>query len=114
VIPRRKTPKFWLLPLAFAAAAIAQTNNSNLDGIVKDQQGSLVPNAEVTVINTLTQQTFRSVTGNQGHWVIPSLPTASYSVTVTAMGQTRNAFNHIDSTSDPGSRLAEFALRFTF
>jgi hypothetical protein len=61
-------------------------NNSNLDGIVKDQQGSLVPNAEVTVINSLTQQTFRSVTDNQGHWVIPSLPTASYSVTVSARG----------------------------
>jgi len=32
----------------------------------------------------------------------------------TAFGQTRNAFNDINSTNDPGSRLIEFQLRFSF
>ena len=75
-----------LFPLLAFVAALAQINTSNLDGNVKDQQGSLVPNAEVTVINTQTQQVFRSLTDNQGHWVIPSLPTAFYSVMVSARG----------------------------
>ena len=32
----------------------------------------------------------------------------------TNFGQTRNAFNDINSTNDPGSRLLEFQLRFSF
>ena len=42
-------------------------------------------------------------------------PANAGSLTVnTAFGQTRSAFNDINSTNDPGSRLVEFALRFTF
>jgi hypothetical protein len=29
-------------------------------------------------------------------------------------GQTRNAYNDINSTNDPGSRVIEFQLRFSF
>jgi len=32
----------------------------------------------------------------------------------SAFGQTRNAFNDINSTNDPGSRVVEFAVRFAF
>ena len=48
-----------------------------LDGLVKDFQGALVPNAQVTVVNTLTQQTFSAVADDKGHWAVPALPTAT-------------------------------------
>ena len=51
---------------------------------LKDSQGALVPNAQVTVVNTLTQQTFSAVADDKGHWAVPALPTATYSVSVSA------------------------------
>jgi Carboxypeptidase regulatory-like domain len=78
--------RVFLLLFAFAVAAAAQTLSSNLDGLVKDSQGSLVPKAEVTVTNSQTAQTFRTPTDEKGHWVIASLPTGTYSVSVSAPG----------------------------
>ncbi len=75
-----------ILLLSLAAVAIGQTLSSNLDGLVKDSQGSLIPKAEVTVTNSQTTQVFRTVTDDKGHWVIASLPTGIYSVSVTAAG----------------------------
>src|SRR5438552_1730784 len=72
--------------IAVAAAAMAQSNTATLDGLVKDTQGALVPGAVVTVVNTATQQTFRSVTDDKGHWAVPALPTSTYSVSVEASG----------------------------
>ena len=68
------------------AAAMAQVNTSTLDGLVTDPQGAFVPKVEIVVTNTLTTQTFRTVTDSRGHWAVPSLPTATYSVTATAPG----------------------------
>ncbi len=72
--------------LAFAAAALAQINTSTMDGLVTDPQGALVAKAEVLVVNLLTGQTFQTLSDEHGHWVVPALPTATYSVTVTAPG----------------------------
>ena len=74
------------LLLASAAAAFSQTLSSNLDGTVKDSQGALVPKAEVTVTNSQTTQVFRTLTDDKGHWVIVSLPTGTYSVSVSSPG----------------------------
>ena len=74
-----------LLLFAFAAA-IAQVNTSTMDGLVTDPQGALIGRAEVAVTNTLTGQVFRTVTDDKGHWAVPALPTATYSVTAGAPG----------------------------
>src|ERR1035438_7379173 len=68
------------------AAVIAQVNTSTLDGLVTDPQGAFVPKVEIVITNTLTTQTFKTVTDSKGHWAVPSLPTATYSVTATAPG----------------------------
>jgi Carboxypeptidase regulatory-like domain len=70
----------------FAAAAFAQVNTSNMDGTVSDAQRAVVAKAAVTVVNTQTGQTYHVLTDDKGHWAVPSLPTASYSVTVKAAG----------------------------
>ena len=68
------------------ALALAQVNTSTLDGLITDPQGAFVPRVEIVVTNTLTTQTFRTVTDARGHWAVPSLPTATYSITATAPG----------------------------
>jgi hypothetical protein len=77
-------------PLLAAAisicAAVAQTNTSTLDGSVTDTQGAVIASAEIVVTNTLTGQTFKTATDAKGHWAVPSLPTATYSVTVKSAG----------------------------
>src|SRR5437763_7398321 len=72
--------------LALAAAAFAQNSTSTLDGFVKDPQGSLIPNAEITVTNLATRQPISAVTDERGHWAVPSLPGGTYSVSVTSAG----------------------------
>src|SRR5690349_20207003 len=72
--------------LLIAAAAVAQINTSTMDGTVTDPQGSLIPRAQVIVTNALTGQPFQTVTDDRGHWAVPSLPTATYSVSVSAPG----------------------------
>ncbi len=80
------TRRILFVLLALAAAAIAQTLSSNLDGLVTDSQGALIPKADVTVINTQTGQNFRTLTDDKGHWVIAYLPAGTYSVSVAAPG----------------------------
>src|SRR5215467_1619975 len=69
-----------------AALALAQLNTTTMDGVVSDPQGALIPNAEVTVTNSLTGQAIRTITNDRGHWAVPSLATATYSVGVSAAG----------------------------
>ncbi|MDR3701218.1 MAG: carboxypeptidase regulatory-like domain-containing protein [Candidatus Sulfopaludibacter sp.] len=79
----RKTVVLFLLGLA---TGLAQVNTSTLDGLVTDPQGAFVPKVEIVVTNTLTTQIFKTVTDSKGHWAVPSLPTAAYSITATAPG----------------------------
>jgi hypothetical protein len=57
-----------------------------MDGTVTDQQGAVVPGAQVTVTQTATNQTFRVSADEKGYWALPSLPTGTYKVTVTHPG----------------------------
>src|ERR1039458_7635611 len=72
---------------AFAFAASAQvTTTARMDGVVTDAQGAVVPGAQVVVTQTATSQTFRTAADDKGYWVLPSLQTGTYKVTVTHTG----------------------------
>ncbi len=82
-----KTSAFFLVFLAvISSITAAQINSSTMDGLVTDPQGGAIVKAEVTVTNTQTAQVFRTFTDERGHWVVPALPTALYSVSVSANG----------------------------
>lgn len=75
------------LPVVFAAMVTAQVvNTSTMDGTVTDTQGAVVAKAQVTVKNTDTGQTFPAASDDRGHWAVPSLATATYSVTISMPG----------------------------
>jgi hypothetical protein len=71
---------------AFVLAAFAQVTTGRLEGTVTDPQGAAVPAAKVRVANTQTGQNFNILTDDKGLWVLPSMPTALYTITVSQPG----------------------------
>ena len=66
--------------------ASAQVISGRMEGNITDSQGASVPGASVKVSNTETRQQFDTVSDEHGHWALPALPTATYTVTVSHAG----------------------------
>jgi hypothetical protein len=75
--------------LLFVAAvthpAFAQ-NTLTLEGIVRGEGGNPLPGAQVTVINTATQETAKTVSRQSGEFRVLGLFTGNYTVTVRSLG----------------------------
>jgi hypothetical protein len=82
------------LGLAIALAAVlffslplrAQTANGTITGVVTDPAGLAVPGAAITVKNTATGETRKTVTNSAGIFSLPALPPGPYTVDVLANG----------------------------
>jgi hypothetical protein len=77
------------LTCAGAAFAQAQSNASDLQGYVRDAQGGLVINANVTARNKATGLTRDAQTNDEGFYQITNLPPGEYEVTVEAANFSR-------------------------
>ena len=70
-----------------ATGAWAQITSGRLSGTVIDPQGAFVAGARVSVANQLQSgRVFETAANERGEWVIPSLPTGIYRVSVTSPG----------------------------
>jgi len=69
-----------------ATIGFSQGNTSTMSGVVTDASGAAVPSADVQVVNTATDQSFRTTTNELGEWVVPSLGANTYKVTVSKPG----------------------------
>lgn len=71
-----------------AMVMMAQTaiTTARMDGTVVDPQGAVVVGADITVVNLNTQANFKASTDDRGHWSLPSMPQASYRVSVSSAG----------------------------
>lgn len=70
-----------LLTLTFVALdAAAQTNRATITGTVTDASGAIVPGVQVTATNKGTNVPTKTVSNDDGIFVIPNLPPGSYSV----------------------------------
>ncbi|MDQ3687043.1 MAG: carboxypeptidase regulatory-like domain-containing protein [Acidobacteriota bacterium] len=58
----------------------------SINGTVTDPNGAVVPNAAVTITNTLTNQTFTARTNDNGSFSTQPLSSGTYSVTISAPG----------------------------
>ena len=60
------------LPILFCLAlpALAQDVAGTITGVATDSSGAVVPNVEVTVVNTGTNATWRSLSDTQGAFTI--------------------------------------------
>jgi hypothetical protein len=71
-------------------ALAAQTTTGTFFGVVRDSTGGLLPGAAVTATQTETSLTRKTVTDNQGEYLITNLPVGRYSLTVEKSGFRRS------------------------
>ena len=71
-----------LLLLPSSSLAQSQANTGSIEGIITDQTGAVVPNAEVTLQNTGTNFTRRLTTDSEGRFRGVLMPLGQYRVTV--------------------------------
>jgi hypothetical protein len=64
----------------------AQINRANLNGTVTDPSGARIPDATVAVVAPDTGFTRQTTTGSSGIYSISSLPTGTYTLTVSGKG----------------------------
>lgn len=64
----------------------AQASSATLSGQVVDQNGAIVPGADVRVLNSQTGLQRQTTTTDQGLFLFPSLPPATYVVTASHQG----------------------------
>lgn len=67
-------------------AAFAQDVRATLGGRVSDPQGAVVPSATVVVTSDDTRVEHRTITNQQGNWIVQFLLPGAYHFTVTAPG----------------------------
>lgn len=65
---------------------MAQESSGKVIGTVTDQQGAVIPDAKVTVINTGTQIRRETVADKEGNFQVLSVPVGTYQVSVERAG----------------------------
>src|SRR3989442_1499373 len=68
--------------LGLAQLSHAQIVNASLYGSVTDPSGAAIPDATITATNVATGVGIKSVTDAAGNYLFPSLPPATYNITV--------------------------------
>jgi hypothetical protein len=89
----------WLLLIltacVFTSAAVAQSTFGSIVGTVKDQSGSVVPGATVTLLNTGSSATKTATTSAAGNYEFPNLDAGNYQVSIAAAGFKDVVFDHL-------------------
>src|SRR3954453_16156946 len=75
-----------ILGLCLAGGFASAQTFGEITGEVKDQSGSVAPNAQVTVVNSATNASRSTVTNNAGIYSFPALVPGIYSVKIEASG----------------------------
>ncbi len=84
-VPNWRSLAFGLLVLLIAApGSVAQTGSATLRGSVKDPNGAVVPNAEVTLVSDRTQAERKAKTSDGGTYVLTALEPGPYTLRVGA------------------------------
>lgn len=74
------------LALCFPALSWAQSDRGTLTGTVTDASGAVIPDAAVTLTNTLTGSSFKVPSNESGDWTVPQLQPGTYTVKVEKAG----------------------------
>jgi trimeric autotransporter adhesin len=105
----------WLLLLCIFITGVAricdaQTNYGAVRGLVSDSQGSVLPNAEVSLANEQTKIVRKTVTNGGGEYLFTALDPGSYSIVISAAGFNKMRQNAI-VVSIGNTQTVDAALR---
>src|SRR4029079_12537614 len=77
---KRCLAAFAVCALACAAAFGQAQGTSQINGVVKDPSGAVLPGVEVTATQTSTNVSRQTVTDERGNFILPNLPIGPYKV----------------------------------
>ena len=89
--------------LSASLTLLAQSDNGSVVGFVKDPSGAFVPKAKVTLTNEATGLSRVTSTNDAGYYVVPNVPSGSYTMTAEASGFKK--FEATGNKLDPNSIL---------
>src|ERR1700704_3382252 len=75
-----------LLFLLLTRAAIGQSPNGTISGLVLDPAGRAIPAAEILIVNDGTAVKYPGTTNGEGIYAIPNLPPGPYRIQVSKIG----------------------------
>jgi len=75
-----------LCAFTFCGCALAQVDTATITGRVTDPSGSVIPNVQITVVQTTTNFSFQTVTNGDGIYRVQSLQPGAYQITYQAQG----------------------------
>lgn len=78
------------LVLLTGVSTFGQERSGELNGVVKDASGAVVPNATVTITNKASSRVFTTKSGSDGTYVARELEPGRYSVLFEAQGFSKN------------------------
>jgi len=78
------------LALVCVSVNFAQQGSGTISGTVSDQQGAVIPGAQVEVRNVDTNATFSAVTNETGSYVAPGLAVGEYEISAESSGFKRS------------------------
>src|SRR5215475_2402151 len=81
--------------LLLSGLALAQSDTGKISGTVKDQNGAIVPGANVTVTNERTGEERSAKANDDGYFVVPALKASSYRIIGEVTGMT-GRLEHVD------------------
>jgi outer membrane receptor protein involved in Fe transport len=69
-----------------SSSAFAQATMAQLNGLVKDQTGSVIVKATVTLHSNDTNQNYTTTSNQSGYYILSNIPPGNYELTVTSTG----------------------------
>jgi hypothetical protein len=81
--------------MSSSICALAQSTFGSIVGTVKDQSGSVVPGASVTLVNVGSSATHTATSSASGNYEFLNLDAGTYRVTVSANGFKDEVFDHL-------------------
>jgi hypothetical protein len=100
-----RTLSFTILSLCYLTAAVYGQTFGGLSGEVRDAQGAAVPAAEVSLTNTETNVSRKTITNESGVYSFPSLPPGHYDTRVTKAGFKTATRNGIEIQVQQNARI---------
>lgn len=105
-----RTMGTFLASIILFAAAASLATAATITGTVKGSDGAPFMGAFVIAENTQNKMTFNVLSDKQGHYRIPNLPAATYSVRIRALGYKADPQNSV-SLKDPQKASFDFTLQ---